>query len=148
MRKLNLTASLCCLLIAGCHSQEPNIEITVPKGFTGSIWILQDESAPDLQYIDGKYRIAISSNRVFRVRTFSQFERFHKLSALSGDGIAIPSSSSSSRLDPDIIALRGGQSGVTLWGGREYYFIKYFVGTEGQTIAFLEKLEPPPDPGQ
>ena len=34
------------VLLVGCSRDGPPIEMTIPKGFTGPIWIMLDESAP------------------------------------------------------------------------------------------------------
>lgn len=135
MKRLILLLST--VLLCGCHSSGPPIDMIVPKGFTGPIWIVLDESAPDLSLIDGRYRVTIPVKGVLRTRSFLPFERWHVFTARYDDGSPIPHPSAGSRLNPEMIALRGGHSGVTNKDGREYREIRYFVGTEKQTSDFL-----------
>src|SRR6266480_1053785 len=97
-RLLVLAASL---LLIGCSSNGPPIEMTIPKGFTGPIWIILDESAPELPLVDGRYRVVIPASGVLRVRSFKPFERWHAFTANYDDRTPVPGEGDSTRLSPE-----------------------------------------------
>jgi hypothetical protein len=118
--------------------------MTVPKGFTGPIWIMLDESAPEIPLVEGRYRVIIPVSGVLRVRSFAPFTRWHSFTAKYDDGSPIPYESGSSKLDPETIALRSGGMGATVWKGREYRRVKYFVGPQKEASDFLSNIQRPP----
>src|SRR5262245_34981652 len=121
-------------LLAGCSGRSgPPVELVVPKGFTGMVWLLLDPDSQDIPLVNGRYQIVVPAGGVLRVRSFRPLEQWHSFSARYDDGTPIPHDhSSDARVAPDVVAVHGGGSGVRHREGREYRYNTYFVGTAKQ----------------
>lgn len=52
------------LLLANCGGGSgPPVELVVPRGFTGTVWLLLDPGGQDIPLVDGRYRIAVPPRR-------------------------------------------------------------------------------------
>ena len=125
------------LLAAGCGRSGRPIELVVPDGHRGPIWIGPDPSAAAIPVVDGRYQAAIPPGGVLWVNSLGPLHGRHEFSARYADGSVIRRRFDGSALAPDAVALRGGESMMAHRGGREYRFIRYFVGTEAGASAFL-----------
>lgn len=122
------------LWLAGCgHRSGPPVELVVPKGFTGTIWLIIDPAAQEIPLVDGRYLITIPAGGVLRVRSHSPLQHWHSFSARYEDGtLILQDHGSDSGVAPEAVAVRGSWSGVSQRGGREYRYHTYFVGTAKQ----------------
>jgi hypothetical protein len=127
MRRVWLMLGL--MLLSGCSDSGPPVDIVVPKGFTGPVWIMLDPDGQDIPLVNGRYQIVIPADGVLRVRSFWPFERWHPLSAQYDDGTPLPKENGAHPAGPDVVALRGGGSAVTTRDGKEIRWMPYFVGT-------------------
>ena len=141
-------------LLAGCSgSSGPPVELVVPKGFTGTVWLMLDPDGQDISLVNGRYQIVVPAGGVLRVRSFRPLEQWHSFSARYDDGTPIPwEHSSDARVAPDAVAVRGAESGVRHRGGREYRYNTFFVGTAKQRSELPDTPEIPgaarPDRGR
>jgi hypothetical protein len=119
------------LIIAGCRGGNgPAVDIVVPKGFTGSVWIMLDSGAQEIPLVNGRYEVVIPGDGVLRVRSFLPFEQWHESSARYDDGSALPEADEVNPGGADIVALRGGDIAVTQRAGKDVRWMNYFVGTQ------------------
>jgi hypothetical protein len=137
---------ICCLLVlllGGCgDGSGPPVEIIVPKGFTGPIWIVLSADGQDIPLANGRYQVVVPSGGLLRVRSFSPFDNWHKQSARYADGMPLPVANLQEGVGPDEVVLRdgsthiqalpGGGNHVVLGGkdGKDIRWIHWFVGTE------------------
>ena len=120
---------LCLLLLSGCASDGPPVEIVVPTGYTGMVWIVVDPDAPEIPLVNGRYEVVIPAGGVLRVRSLKPFLRWHSQTARYQDGMPLPAE----RDNPEVIALRGSSTSVIHpRNGREYRTLSFFVGTAKQ----------------
>jgi len=133
------------LALAGCgggNGSGSPVELVVPKGYTGTVWLLLDPNGEDIPIVDGQYRITVPAGGVMRVRSLKHMEQWHALSARYDDGTAIRSDDiSGARIGPDVVAVRGIWSGVSQPGGREYQRI--FIGTAAERKEMPERQDIP-----
>jgi hypothetical protein len=120
------------VLFAGCSDSGPSVEIVVPKGFTGPVWIMLDPDGQDIPLVNGRYQVVFPADGVLRARSFRPFERWHQSSARYDDGTPLPEASGGTPAEPDAVAVRGGGSVVTRRDGKEIRWMPYFVGTAKQ----------------
>jgi hypothetical protein len=121
------------VLIAGCgDGSGPPVDIIVPKGFTGRIWIVLDASAQDIPLVNGRYQVVIPADGVLRVRSFRPFEQWHGSSPRYDDGTPLPEDFGDGPAGPEVVALRGGGGAMTWRDGKEVRWLPYFVGTAKQ----------------
>jgi hypothetical protein len=121
------------MLLAGCNDSGPPVDIVVPKGFTGPVWIVLDPESQDIPLINDRYKVVIPPDGVLRVRSFRPLQRWHKLSASYDDGSRLPQEFDANPAGPNLVALRGGgTTGVTTRDGKEFSWMQYFVGTAKQ----------------
>jgi hypothetical protein len=134
------------MLIAGCGSgNNPRVGFVVPEGFTGPIWILFDRGGQDIPLIDGRYRVVVPDEGVMRVRSHRPFERWHQTSARYDDGTSLPQSFLGGPAGRDVVALRGGSSGIAgeLGDRKNVRWIQFFVGTGEEYDERPERDLPP-----
>jgi hypothetical protein len=122
------------VLLSGCSAGSgPPVELIVPKGFTGTVWLILDPDAREIPLVDGRYRVVVPPDGVLRVPSHGPFEQWHSFSARYDDGTPIPSSyDGDAGVGSVAVAVRGNWAGVSHRGGREYQYHKYFVGTAKQ----------------
>jgi len=120
------------VLLSGCSDSGPPVDIVVPKGFIGPVWIVLDLNGQDIPLVNGRYQVVIPAGGVLRVRSHRPFERWHPSSAQYDDGAPLREEYGSNPAGPDVVALRGGGSAVTTRDGREIRWMPYFVGTAKQ----------------
>jgi hypothetical protein len=120
------------VLLAGCSDSGPPVDIVVPKGFTGPVWIVLESDGQDIPLVNGRYQVVIPADGVLRVRSFRPFERWHQSAARYDDGTPLPEADGANASGPDAVALRGGGSAVTTRDGKEIRWMPYFVGTARQ----------------
>jgi hypothetical protein len=127
------------LLTAGCGgSSGPPVELVVPKGFIGTVWLLLDPDGQDIPLVDGRYRISVPADGILRVRSHQPMEQWHSFSARYDDGTPIPwDDSSNARVGPEVVAVQGSWAHLSRRGGREYRYHRYFVGTAKQRSEML-----------
>jgi hypothetical protein len=131
MRRTALVLGLLCL--AGCGGRSgPPVELVVPKGFTGTVWLMLDPAGQDIPLTDGKYRIVVPAGGVLRVRSHRPLEQWHSFSARYDDGTPIPQDHGDGGVGPEVVAVWGSWAGVSYRGGKEYHYQTYFVGTAKQ----------------
>ncbi len=136
------------LLLAGCRGgNEPSVEIVVPKGFTGSVWIMQDPGGQDIPLVNSRYQVVIPGDGVLRVRSLGPFEQWHESSARFDDGSPLPEAYNVPAGGPDVVALRGGDSAVTQRDGKDVRWMSYFVGTLKQ-YSKRPLIQMPPGVGE
>jgi hypothetical protein len=120
-------------LFTGCGSGSgPPVDIVVPKGFTGPVWIMLDPDGQDIPLVDGRYQVIIPKDGVLRVKSFHPFERWHQSSSKYDDGTLLPEEPGGNPAGPDTVALRGGGSAITQRDGKDVHWMPYFVGTAKQ----------------
>ena len=120
-------------LFTGCGvGSGPPVDIVVPKGFTGPVWILLDPDGQDIPLVDGRYQVIIPKGGVLRVRSFQPFERWHQSASKYDDGTPLPEESGGMPPKTNAVALRGGGSAVTQRDGKDVRWMPYFVGTAEQ----------------
>jgi hypothetical protein len=122
------------LLLAGCSTASgPLVELIVPKGFTGTIWLLLEPGGKDIPMIDGRYQVVVPPDGVLRVRSHGPLEHWHSFSARFDNNITIPYDlRGDAGIGPEVIAVRKSWAGVTSRAGHEYRYVNYFVGTAKQ----------------
>ncbi len=136
------------LPLTGCvGGNGPAVEIVVPKGFTGSVWIMLDPGAQDIPLVNGRYEVVIPGDGVLRVRSFRPFAQWHESSARYDDGSPLPEAYKVPAGGPDIVALRGGDSAVTQRDGKDVRWMSYFVGTLKQ-YSKRPMIQMPPGIGE
>ncbi len=131
------------LLVAGCSRSGHPVEIIVPTGFTGPIWIVEDaQKGKPIPLVGGRYRVEVPEGGVLTVSSTDLFQQWHSESARFADGTTIPVKS-----DPpdDAVVLRGGGYTQLSRDGREFRFLAYYVGTKEAAKPFLEEPSPPPE---
>jgi hypothetical protein len=137
MRLLGLMLGLLCL--AGCSERSgPPVELILPNGFTGTVWLVQDPAGQEIPLVDGGYRITVPAAGVLRFRSLPPVEQWDTFSARYGDGTPIPwDYASFAGAQPDAVAVRAGMGGVMKLGGRDVYCYFFFVGTAKQQAEML-----------
>jgi hypothetical protein len=134
--------------LAGCRgSSGPAVEIVVPKGFTGSVWIMLDPDAAEIPLVKGHYQVVIPAGGVLRVRSLQPFGQWHQSSARYDDGSPLPEDYKLNAGGPDTVALRGEKSVVTQRNGKDVRWMSYFVGTAKQ-YSKRAAMEMPPGVGE
>ncbi|HET6575831.1 MAG TPA: hypothetical protein VFG68_19675 [Fimbriiglobus sp.] len=127
--------------LAGCGSKSgppapnmPTVEIVVPKGFTGPVWVIQDASAPDLLTADKSCQVKVPAGGVVKTRSIQTLENQHHLTAKFEDGTPLPLSN---EVDDATVALRGGDPGAIRRGRQQVSYVVYYVGVEQPAGLFL-----------
>jgi hypothetical protein len=110
----------------------PPVELVVPKGFTGTVWLMLDPAGQDIPLVDGQYRIVVPAGGVHRVRSHQPLQQWHSFSARYDDGTPIPQDHGDGGVSPETVAVRGSLAGMSQRGGREYHYVTYFIGTAKQ----------------
>jgi hypothetical protein len=124
------------VFIAGCvRGSGPPVDMVLPKGYTGPVWIMLDPDGQDIPLVNGRYQVAIPADGTLRVQSFGPFQQFHQTSARYDDGSPLPPESGANPAGPGVVALWGGGSAVTKRNGREVRWMPYFVGTEAEFHA-------------
>lgn len=129
------------LLIIGCckpSDDRPRVEIILPAGLSGHVWIVEDVEGQDIPLSNGEYRFTVAANGVIRVRSLAALRADHNLSSHFDNGDALPLGDRSS---DEQTALRGRFSR----GGPDLQAVGFFVGTAKQLRD--QKYDPwyPPD---
>jgi hypothetical protein len=125
------------VLMGGCDRSGPPIDIIVPQGFTGPVWIVENPaSGTVIPLIRGRYRVVVPPNGVVRVASLKPFEQWHALTVQYPDGTFIPTDTAADPA-PDVVALWSGGCGEGV--------LNYYVGTRGAAKSFLETPPPPPE---
>jgi anti-anti-sigma factor len=136
----------------------PAVEIVVPTGFSGPVWIVEDTKAGSpLALVDGRYRAKIPESGILRVSSATPFEQHETQTARYEDGSDLPLYNGS-EVAADVVALRrGGGKILKIRGGqfrggrivrsekdppRSYY--PYYVGTGEEARNFLRRPGPVP----
>ena len=131
MRRTALVLGL--LWLAGCGGRSgPPVELVVPKGFTGTVWLMLDPAGQDIPLVDGQYRCIVPAGGVIRVRSHQPMERWHAFSARYDDGTPIPQDQGDGGVGPEAVAVRGSRAGGSHRDGRGNSYHSYFVGTAKQ----------------
>ena len=132
------------LLLSGCSGKSgPPVQLIVPKGFTGWVWLLLDPNSDPIPLVNGQYQIVVPANGILRVRDFEPLNRWHSFNAFYDDRTPIPQAYNSIDDFPNDVAVRGGDSGVSLRDGREYRHCSYFIGDAKQKRQ-VTGMEVPP----
>lgn len=131
MRRTAQMLGVLCLVGCSGGSGQP-VELVLPKGFTGTVWLLLDPAGQDIPLVDGRYRIVVPAGGVLRVRSYEQLQQWHSFSARYDDGTPIPDDLGDGRVGPEAVAVRGSWTGVSHRGGQEYRHQTYFIGTAKQ----------------
>jgi hypothetical protein len=105
------------------------VEIVVPSGFTGRVWVIADPDAMDIPLVNGRYQVVIPPDGILRVSSLEPFEQWHQSFARFDDGTILADGYTGG---PAIVALWGGASAVIQREDREVAWMEYFVGTEEQ----------------
>jgi hypothetical protein len=132
--KLRTVLFVTLLSSAGCTSNGPPVEIVVPNGFTGVVWIVVDPSAPEIPLVNGRYQVVIPAIGVLKVQSLKPFQRWHSQTARYQDGAPLPDANNPREDDPETIAVRGG--GWRTNGRKEVVW--YFVGSAKQYNQYTE----------
>ncbi len=127
-------------------SSAPTVEIVVPPGFTGPVWIIEDPMAESLTALeDGRYQVEIPENGVLRVRSAQSFDPTvsRSLTARYEDGTPLPGPYDAVPAG-DTIALRPLGGTITVGGGPMRRKFLFYVGTESEAQASSAKPGQPP----
>jgi hypothetical protein len=131
-------------LSAGCDRSGPAVEIIVPTGFTGPVWVVEDpQGGIPIPKVGGCYRVEIPESGILKVSSTAPFRRWHSESARYADGTTLARADEAEPPD-GAVALRDGGSVLSSRGGREVRFLSYYVGTKKAAKAFLEMPTLPP----
>ena len=77
-------------LLAGCSGRSgPPVELVVPKGFTGTVWLILDPDGQDIPLVHGQYQMVVPPSGILRIQSFAPLEQWHSFSARY-DGTTIP----------------------------------------------------------
>ncbi len=115
------------------------VDMVVPNGFTGPIWIVLDPSGQDIPLVNGRYEVVIPPNGLLRVQSFGPFERWHEDTYRYEDGAPLPNPVVESAANSETVALRGGGEVVASNGLKEFRWIEYYVGTAKQYHQYAER---------
>lgn len=139
-------AALLLLFAAGCDRNGEPVEIVVPAGFSGPIWIVEDaQDGKPVPKEAGRYRVEVPRSGVLRVASLQPFAQWHTESARYSDGTAL-SCDNGEGLPADAVALRsGGGVAASSGGGRNWKYIVCYVGTVAQARKFFDEHVHPPE---
>lgn len=146
MRRAALMLGLLCLIGCGGMGNGPPVELVVPTGFTGTVYLPLDAAGSDIPLVNGRYQIVVPADGVLRVRSYQPLQEWHSFSARYKDGTLIPwDHSSDSGVLPDAVAVRGSGFIGGERDGRKYQYHWFFVGTAKQEteMRFDRQNEPP-----
>ena len=107
----------------------PPVDMVVPKGFTGPVWIVLDPDGQDIPLVEDRFRVVIPAGGVLQVQTFTPFQEWHQSSAQEDDGSPLPKGFDDGA---DAVALHGGGIANSQRVCKEFYWMPYFVGTAKQ----------------
>jgi hypothetical protein len=127
--------------LAGCGGggspdpEPPTVVITVPKGFTGPVWVVADPSGIDVPSQDRVYRVPVPKNGLVRVKSTKLLEEKHKPAGAYDDGSPLAFEDA----DPNVVCLRGGAiRALIARAEQEITYVVYYVGDEAQAVKFFE----------
>lgn len=128
------------LIFGGCKPPDdrPRVEIILPAGFSGHVWIVEDAEGQVITLSNGEYKFTVAANGVLRVKSLAVLRADHNLSSHFDNGDALPPGE---RSRDEQTALRRRFSR----GGSDLQAVVFFVGTAKELRD--QKFDPwyPPD---
>lgn len=120
------------------------VELVVPRGFTGMVWLVLDPKSQEIPLVNGRYQVVVPDGGVLKVRSFSPLEELHQFSARYKDGVPIAQDHGpGAGIPPGVVGVYSGGTMTTDRGGSKRSYIYYFVGTAGQKKERMYKEDPP-----
>jgi hypothetical protein len=108
------------------------VEIVLPDGYTGPVYLIEDETnGEDIPMMGGKYVVLVPTSGRMRVKSFAPFQRWHEETVRYARGTPIPSASSSNP-DPSAVTKRVTTCGMTIGVTN----IATFVGNDEQYAEY------------
>jgi len=123
----------------GCNQSGSPVELVVPSGFSGPIWIIEDaENGNSIPKDEGRYRVVVPPSGKLRVSSLEPFMKWHSISAHFADGLVLALDGGTTEPPDDAVALRGGGCVTSIAGGHRVNYIPHYVGTKQEAKVFLE----------
>jgi len=129
------------LLIApiGCSRNGPPVEVVLPDGFTGAVYVILDNiRGLDIPFRDGRYAVAIPADGRLRVKSLAPFEGWHEETWRYASGEILLDEKLVQSPDPQRVMMRMQNSGIT----NGVTHIEVFVGTGPQLNEFVRGPRP------
>src|SRR5262245_5681285 len=118
----------------GCSRNGPPVEVVLPNGFTGAVYVILDKTrGSDIPFRDGKYIVEIPLDGRLRVNSLVPFDTWHEETWRYASGEILVDEKLVHNPDPQKVMKRMQNAGID----NGVAHIEVFVGTDQQLKDFI-----------